>query len=120
LPVRGLKEFEMWRFVEELVGLVFFFLVARSALSALWTMLRGGDPAPNPSHPAPRQTAHGEIPTSGELRKDPVCGTFVATTTVYTAASCGDTVYFCSKECRDKYQSNQNGKRWGKSTSVRS
>jgi len=41
--------------------------------------------------------------TVGELKKDPVCGTYVATAGSLTQMVHGSPIYFCSKECRDKY-----------------
>ena len=49
---------------------------------------------PQPSPPAP--------PT-GELKKDPVCGTYVPAATAISKRSGGQTLYFCSTNCRDKY-----------------
>jgi YHS domain-containing protein len=42
-------------------------------------------------------------PVGGELKRDPVCGTFVPANTAYQRTLKGDTHYFCSAECRDKY-----------------
>jgi len=39
----------------------------------------------------------------GELRQDPVCGTFVAVSTSVKQNVDGKIVHFCSTECRDKY-----------------
>lgn len=36
------------------------------------------------------------------LKKDPVCGTFVAPSTALTKEKDGQIYFFCSKECRDK------------------
>jgi YHS domain-containing protein len=105
------------RFIEELVGLIAFFMVARSAIAAIGGMARGS--APNPPQPPQAATAT-DIRTSGELHKDPTCGTFVAASTAYTVVEDGVLLYFCSKECRDRFQSGRNSKRWGKSTTVRS
>jgi YHS domain-containing protein len=43
------------------------------------------------------------VPLTGELKKDPVCGTYIATTTSIKETVGGETLHFCSKECRDKY-----------------
>ena len=40
-------------------------------------------------------------PLSGELKKDPVCGTYTAGSIQATIR--GETFYFCSPQCRDKY-----------------
>lgn len=40
---------------------------------------------------------------SGEMVKDPVCGTYVSTETDIRAKDEDQTYYFCSYECRDKF-----------------
>jgi YHS domain-containing protein len=42
-------------------------------------------------------------PAGGELKKDPVCGTFISTATAFQKAAGGQTYYFCSTACRDKF-----------------
>lgn len=44
------------------------------------------------------------VPAGGELKKDPVCGTFISTATAIQKRSGGETYYFCSPECRDKFK----------------
>jgi YHS domain-containing protein len=44
------------------------------------------------------------IPEGGELKKDPVCGTFISTGTAIQKRVGGETYYFCSNECRDKFR----------------
>lgn len=43
--------------------------------------------------------------TAGELKKDPVCGTFVPESTSVKKTVRGEVVHFCSITCRDKHQS---------------
>jgi YHS domain-containing protein len=42
--------------------------------------------------------------SGGELKKDPVCGTYVSTTASVTRTVRGEVLHFCSQECRDKYR----------------
>lgn len=42
-------------------------------------------------------------PVGGELKKDPVCGTFVPASTAFHKVVQGQPQYFCSAECRDKF-----------------
>ena len=47
------------------------------------------------------------VPTvspGGELKKDPVCGTYVSADASVTKRINGETVFFCSPACRDKYR----------------
>jgi YHS domain-containing protein len=49
-------------------------------------------------HPKPQGSGFG-----GELVKDPVCGVFVSPVTALKKAVHGETHYFCSEACRDKF-----------------
>ena len=40
----------------------------------------------------------------GELKKDPVCGTFVAVASSIKRNVDGEVIHFCSTACRDKYR----------------
>jgi len=42
--------------------------------------------------------------SGGELKKDPVCGTFVAVASSIKKTVNGELVHFCSTACRDKYR----------------
>jgi YHS domain-containing protein len=53
------------------------------------------DPPKTPDRPAP--------PGGGELKRDPVCGTFVAAGSGITKVIDGQAIHFCSTACRDKY-----------------
>jgi YHS domain-containing protein len=55
--------------------------------------------APKPVRPVPTTDSAG-----GELKKDPVCGTYVSADTSVTKRINGQTVHFCSPACRDKYR----------------
>jgi YHS domain-containing protein len=52
---------------------------------------------------APRQDP--TIHAGGELKKDPVCGTFVSVDASVTKRVNGELVHFCSPACRDNYRS---------------
>jgi uncharacterized protein len=41
-----------------------------------------------------------------EMKQDPICGTYVASSLAVTAVHKGATVYFCSSVCRDKFSEN--------------
>src|SRR2546422_537057 len=60
------------------------------------------------SPPSQQQATAGgpkpeSIPLSGELKKDPVCGTYTSAATAVKQTFGKEVVYFCSPECRDKY-----------------
>ena len=52
----------------------------------------GGEQPPRPA-----------VPLSEALKKDPVCGAFVAPSASVQKAVGNTTYYFCSTTCRDKY-----------------
>jgi YHS domain-containing protein len=82
---------------EELVIPLLLILLVRS-------LLRGWLGAGSRRTPAPRRPEQ-DLPRAAELKKDPVCGTYVSASTGFTRTVNGQVIYFCSKECRDKYTS---------------
>jgi len=42
-----------------------------------------------------------EAHSTGQLHKDPVCGTYVAESTPFRRQVSGDTFYYCSDRCRE-------------------
>ena len=71
------------------------FLLLRSLLRSVFAAMR------SPSRPAaqPQQA----VQSGGVLKKDPVCGTYVSTTSAVTRTVDGELVYFCSQECAEKF-----------------
>jgi YHS domain-containing protein len=57
------------------------------------------------SRQAPDPAQGPVVVAGGELKKDPVCGTYVSTSLAVTRTIKGELVYFCSPECRDKFVS---------------
>ena len=81
--------------VDILIHLLFFVLV-RSFFRSLFQTRRDVSRQPPPAS-APN------VVLGGELKKDPVCGTYVSTGASVTRTVDGQVLHFCSKECRDKY-----------------
>jgi len=79
--------------------LVFAFLrsILRSLFQSKSTAVR-----PTFQDDAPR--SQPSVVAGGELKKDPVCGTYVSTGASVTRRVDGQLVHFCSTECRDKYR----------------
>jgi YHS domain-containing protein len=83
--------------------LVIFFLVM-AALSAIRRLLA-------PMFDRGRPAASGRTPdgsrspaSTGKLVADPVCGTYIAAATAPTLTRGDDVFYFCSEECRGKFE----------------
>jgi YHS domain-containing protein len=91
------------RAVLELILTIIAIVVARAILTALMRgMMNAGRSQPPPPNSADKQTAQNASPT-GELHRDPVCGTYVAESTPFRRQSAGTTFYYCSGVCKDKH-----------------
>ncbi len=61
-------------------------------------------PAADNSYQKQSQTGAAQQPQpTGELHKDPVCGTYVVESTPFRRQVSGQTFYYCSGACKDKH-----------------
>jgi len=89
----------MFRVVTYLLISVFLISIVRAVIGII---LKGFVELFSP--PRQQQASNRpKIPLSGELKKDPVCGTYTSTATSLKEMYGKETVYFCSAQCRDKY-----------------
>ena len=72
------------------------FLILRSVIRTLF--------ASSPAPPAKRGPDPPPVPAGGELKKDPVCGTYVSAAASLSEKVGGEMVYFCSDDCRKRYR----------------
>lgn len=56
----------------------------------------------NPAQP--QQPRRPSVQAGGELKRDPVCGTFISTATALHKKVGKEVYYFCSEECREKFR----------------
>jgi uncharacterized protein len=97
--VSGLPRFPMFRYlIVEILLPLLFFLFVRSIIKTIFQTRREVSRRDTQPPPAPAPVVVG-----GELKKDPVCGTYVSTSLAVTRTVKGETVYFCSNECRNKF-----------------
>jgi YHS domain-containing protein len=83
-----------------ILGPLFVILIVRSVIVAIAKLF-----SQTFSAPAPHETQQAStFASGGELKKDPVCGTYVSPGAAVTKRVNGDLVHFCSPECRDKYR----------------
>jgi YHS domain-containing protein len=88
---------------------IFYLLLTVVAISVLKSIigivLRGVSQAMRASSTVPGSAprSSNQVPLTGELKKDPVCGTYIAAATSIKETVAGQTIHFCSQECRDKY-----------------
>ena len=85
--------FFLIRFILPLIA----FLLVRWVLKNIWGSMNSSVAA---SHPCAAPPAGN----GGELRKDPVCGTYVAENASVKKVVDGKPVHFCSAACRDKFR----------------
>jgi YHS domain-containing protein len=91
----------MFRVIFEfLMTLVVIFFVR----AVLRTIFKGFGEVMRPTAGAADQQSNApSVPLTGELKKDPSCGTYISAATSIKEKVGGETFHFCSKECRDKY-----------------
>jgi hypothetical protein len=75
---------------------VLLFYVVRAILASI---IEGFRSTLSPQSAAKQPPA---VRSGGELKKDPVCGTYVSTSASISRTVHGEVFYFCSKECSDK------------------
>jgi YHS domain-containing protein len=87
------------KFLLRILSLLLLFFLLRNILKSIF--------APRPSN---RQAAEPE-PFSGprkiregRMEKDPICGTYVDVASSLNLSRGGETHYFCSSECLEKYK----------------
>jgi YHS domain-containing protein len=92
----------MFRAILYLIATVVILSIMRSVigvvLKGVGDLLHPESAAP-PSGPRPPAA-----PSGGELKKDPVCGTFISPATSLQKRVGGETYYFCSAACRDQFR----------------
>jgi YHS domain-containing protein len=92
----------MFRVIFELLLTVVVLTVLKSIIGIVLkgvsqAMKPGSAPSGSGPHPS------NQVPLTGELKKDPVCGTYISAATSIKEKVGGQICHFCSQECRDKY-----------------
>jgi YHS domain-containing protein len=82
--------------LEEFAIPLLLFLLVRSLLRG-WFQAQSRPPVPR------RPVDQTPTATATELKKDPVCGTYVSAASAFTRSVNGQVISFCSKECRDRF-----------------
>jgi YHS domain-containing protein len=88
----------MIRVLLYLVLTVFVITILRSIIGVLVRgagQLIGGAPAQTNRRP--------DVPAGGDLKRDPVCGTYISAVTSVKKNIGSEVVHFCSATCRDKF-----------------
>jgi uncharacterized protein len=91
----------MFRLFFRFIALLVVFAVVRYLVT---TVARTISRAMNPQAARPSENQAARSASGGELKRDPVCGTFVPTNTSVKETINGELVHFCSVACRDKFK----------------
>ena len=91
----------MFRVIVYLLISIFLISIVRAIIGVV---MKGFSELVSP--PRQRQArgpSAADTPLTGELKKDPFCGTYIAAATSIKQTFGKETFYFCSPQCRDKY-----------------
>jgi YHS domain-containing protein len=91
----------MFRLLFRFLAFVIFFAIVRYLFAAVVGLFAK---VVNPQARPSQQNQASRAPMGGELKQDPVCGTFVPTATSVKQTVNGELVHFCSVACRDKFK----------------
>ena len=94
----------MFRFLFYLLGIVLAISIFRSVVGVIGQLLAnllGNSQATAGGGAQPRRPA---VPVSEALKKDPVCGAYVAPSTAVTKTVGAVTYYYCSAECSNRHR----------------
>lgn len=92
----------MFRAILELVITILVAMVARAVIGSVAKGFGNAAAAARQGQPQ-EQPQQREAKPTGELHKDPVCGTYVAESTAFQRRASGKTFYYCSDACRSKH-----------------
>jgi hypothetical protein len=94
----------LFRALYWLILAILVITVLRGVLGFLARMFFNAAAGPGRPQGAPQKAPGKSDPLKPEsLKKDPVCGTFVAPSSALQKERDGQTYFFCSKECLDRF-----------------
>jgi len=80
-----------------------FRMIAGALSKSFSEMTGGGSEGAQPGGTPPPPPRPAAAASGGALRRDPVCGMFIPESSAVTKTVKGETLYFCSPECRDRH-----------------
>ena len=100
--------FRVFRIIPILLMIVMLITVLRSVIGAVMKLFGNfvSGPASGSGSGANGSSNGAKRPTmqvSGELHRDPVCGTFVAGSTAFQRQDANQKFYYCSENCRSQH-----------------
>lgn len=92
----------MLRFLGLLIAFIFLVPLIRMVVGLVGRAFSNFALGPQ-RQPQRRPNSPPPAPAGGTLHQDPVCGTYVSESVAVKLTSGGQTHYFCSTACRDKF-----------------
>jgi YHS domain-containing protein len=95
-------------FIGTLIRFVFWVLIVSWVIKLVWRLFSGGFAGSSDRDAAARtrnEAGQDAAPVSKRLVRDPVCGMHMAEELALPLSTNSETFYFCSQECRAKYES---------------
>src|SRR5256885_2341029 len=89
------------RFLFQILAFLVLFYFVRSILRALLPAVFSQSRLDNTE---PENSTRGRAVKQGKMEKDPVCGTYVDVATSLHESFAGETKYFCSSNCLNKFK----------------
>ncbi len=89
----------------QLALLLALLMFVRGVLRALFAPKKA---APNFKNPGPSRSRESKV-KQGKMEKDPTCGTYVDVTSSLHRSFGGETKYFCSADCLEKFKQSHQG-----------
>jgi hypothetical protein len=84
--------------------LLFLFYVGLRIVKTLLGPGGRGHQDPRRMQSGPRTSSGGDLPVTDEMLKDPHCGVYFPRKEGVPLKMGGETLFFCSTDCRDAYQ----------------
>ena len=93
--------FRVFRIIPILLMIVMLITVLRSVIGVVMKLF--GNLVSGSGNDSPNGAKRPAMQVSGELHRDPVCGTFVAGSTAFQRQDAKQTFYYCSENCRSQH-----------------
>jgi hypothetical protein len=95
--------FRLFRIIPILLIIVMLITILRSVIGVVMKLFGNMVSGPGGASGSATGAKRPPIQVSGELHRDPVCGTFVAGSTAFQRQDAGQTFYYCSENCRSQH-----------------
>ncbi len=89
---------------------ILFIIAVAWLVRFLWNTLAGKTSRTHSSPPSGRGPSTGSKVITGQMKKDPQCGTYVSTELSLKSSYHNEVLHFCSRQCQEKFLEARTGK----------